>query len=191
MAALLHLCPTVGCWTPKQISCMLIKPDSKVLWIGHLQVWQPDVWEMKILLNQAYEEVNQVHGIFPMSKSKISAIPRENDIIIIDESIPKKGLCSCHLTRLTRNVYITSIEDCSLRTLWWIQGGGEQSWKHYITISNSHSPSWGPSPAHYQSLPTQAGWNYPGGDRCSWETPWDTPAHGPQHPVRVHRGWKG
>ncbi|KAI4904362.1 hypothetical protein NFI96_028920 [Prochilodus magdalenae] len=54
-------------------------------------VWQPDVWEMKMVLNQNSEEVTQVHDIFPMSKSKISAMPRENDIILTDESIPRKA----------------------------------------------------------------------------------------------------
>ncbi|XP_072534524.1 glycoprotein integral membrane protein 1 isoform X2 [Salminus brasiliensis] len=69
---------------------LLLTLGQEMIQLGQENVWQPDVWEMKMLLNQNSEEVTQVHDLFPMLKSKISSIPRENDIIMTDESIPKK-----------------------------------------------------------------------------------------------------
>ncbi|XP_066533193.1 glycoprotein integral membrane protein 1 isoform X2 [Hoplias malabaricus] len=68
---------------------LLLTLGQEMIQLGEEKVWQPDVWEMKMLLNQNSEEVTKVHDIFPMSKSKISAMPRENDIILSDESISK------------------------------------------------------------------------------------------------------
>lgn len=58
-----------------------------------MQVWQPDVWEVKMLLNQTSEEVTQEHNIYPARSSKIVAMPRENDIIMTEEYIAKTGCC--------------------------------------------------------------------------------------------------
>lgn len=58
---------------------------------GNLQVWQPDVWEVKMLLNQTSEEVIQEQNTYPARSSKIVAMPRENDIIVTDEHIAKTG----------------------------------------------------------------------------------------------------
>lgn len=55
------------------------------------QVWQPDVWEVKMLLNQTSSEVTQEHNIYPARSSKIVAMPRENDIIMSEEYIAKTG----------------------------------------------------------------------------------------------------
>ncbi|KAL7872406.1 hypothetical protein SRHO_G00073890 [Serrasalmus rhombeus] len=68
---------------------LLLTLGQEIIQLGQENVWQPDVWEMKMLLNQNSEEVTQVHDFFPMSQSKISAMPRENDIIMTDESIPE------------------------------------------------------------------------------------------------------
>lgn len=61
---------------------------------GNVQVWQPDVWEVKMLLNQTSEEVTQEQNIYPARSSKIAAMPRENDIIMTEEYIAKTGRCS-------------------------------------------------------------------------------------------------
>ncbi|XP_053495309.1 glycoprotein integral membrane protein 1-like [Ictalurus furcatus] len=52
-------------------------------------VWQPDVWEVKLLLNQTSEEVTQEQNIYPARSSKIVAMPRENDVIMTEEFIAK------------------------------------------------------------------------------------------------------
>ncbi|KAG9282410.1 glycoprotein integral membrane protein 1 [Astyanax mexicanus] len=71
---------------------LLLTLGQEMIQLGQENVWQPDVWEMKMLLNQNSEEVTQIHDIFPMSKSKISAMPRENDIILTDESLTDESV---------------------------------------------------------------------------------------------------
>lgn len=68
---------------------LLLTLGQEMIQLGQENVWQPDVWEMKMVLNQNSEELTQIHDIFPMSKSRISAMPRENDIILTDESVFK------------------------------------------------------------------------------------------------------
>ncbi|MCI4395771.1 hypothetical protein PGIGA_G00195730 [Pangasianodon gigas] len=68
---------------------LLLTLGQEMIQLGEEKVWQPDVWEVKMLLNQTSEEVIQEQNIYPARSSKIVAMPRENDIIMTDEYIAK------------------------------------------------------------------------------------------------------
>lgn len=56
-----------------------------------LQVQQQDVCEVKLMVNDNVESLTQFASVYPMSKNKLFWIPREDDIVITDPFIPKKG----------------------------------------------------------------------------------------------------
>lgn len=66
---------------------LLLTLGQEMIQLGEEKVWQPDVWEMKMLMNQSSDEFTQVHSIYPARSSKIASMPRENDIIMLDEYI--------------------------------------------------------------------------------------------------------
>ncbi|KAK3506898.1 hypothetical protein QTP70_031035 [Hemibagrus guttatus] len=68
---------------------LLLTLGQEMIQLGEEKVWQPDVWEVKMLLNQTSEEVTQEHNIYPARSSKIAAMPRENDVIMTEEYIAK------------------------------------------------------------------------------------------------------
>ncbi|KAF5899324.1 glycoprotein integral membrane protein 1-like, partial [Clarias magur] len=68
---------------------LLLTLGQEMIQLGEEKVWQPDVWEVKMLLNQTSSEVTQEHNIYPARSSKIVAMPRENDIIMTEEYIAK------------------------------------------------------------------------------------------------------
>ncbi|XP_062857907.1 glycoprotein integral membrane protein 1 [Trichomycterus rosablanca] len=69
---------------------LLLTLGQEMIQLGEEKVWQPDVWEVKMLMNQTSEEVTQVHNIYPARSSKIAAMPRENDVIMFEEYFFKK-----------------------------------------------------------------------------------------------------
>ncbi|KAK1805571.1 hypothetical protein P4O66_019844 [Electrophorus voltai] len=68
---------------------LLLTLAQEMIQLGQERVWQPDVWEVKMLLNQNSEEITQEHNIYPVSKSRISAMPHEDDVIVNDEVLSK------------------------------------------------------------------------------------------------------
>ncbi|XP_060769931.1 glycoprotein integral membrane protein 1 [Neoarius graeffei] len=70
---------------------LLLTLGQEMIQLGEEKVWQPDVWEVKMLLNQTSEEVTQEQNIYPARSSKIVAMPRENDIVVAEEYVAKTG----------------------------------------------------------------------------------------------------
>ncbi|TSL47562.1 Glycoprotein integral membrane protein 1 [Bagarius yarrelli] len=68
---------------------LLLTLGQEMIQLGEEKVWQPDVWEVKMLLNQTSEEIIQEQNTYPARSSKIVAMPRENDIIMTEEYIAK------------------------------------------------------------------------------------------------------
>ncbi|XP_076872531.1 glycoprotein integral membrane protein 1 [Brachyhypopomus gauderio] len=70
---------------------LLLTLGQEMIQLGQEKVWQPVVWEVKMVLNQSSEEVTQEHNIYPVSKSRIAAMPREDDVVMTDEVLSKQA----------------------------------------------------------------------------------------------------
>ncbi|XP_060738842.1 glycoprotein integral membrane protein 1 isoform X3 [Tachysurus vachellii] len=89
---------------------LLLTLGQEMIQLGEEQVWQPDVWEVKMLLNQTSEEVTQEQNIYPARSSKIAAMPRENDIIMTEEYIAKTGVVEDQVLHTTSHYPLRQAE---------------------------------------------------------------------------------
>lgn len=56
-----------------------------------LQVQQPDMCEVKILMSPDFQKLAQFTNIYPIGHSEIFRIPRENDVVVTDPPSPRRG----------------------------------------------------------------------------------------------------
>lgn len=66
---------------------LLLVLTQEIIQLANEKVQQPDACEVEILWNQSSEEITQVTNIYPSSRSKLSAIPRESDVLVTNASI--------------------------------------------------------------------------------------------------------
>ncbi|XP_043075007.1 glycoprotein integral membrane protein 1-like [Puntigrus tetrazona] len=66
---------------------LLLVLSQEIIQLADDKVQQPDACEVEILWNQSSEEITQVTSIYPSSRSKLSAIPRESDVLVTNASI--------------------------------------------------------------------------------------------------------
>ncbi|XP_030638163.1 glycoprotein integral membrane protein 1 [Chanos chanos] len=66
---------------------LLLALTEEIIELENERVQQPEVCEVKILVNQNLEEHPQITNVYPMSESKLSLIPRDSDIRMTDVSI--------------------------------------------------------------------------------------------------------
>ncbi|XP_067239842.1 glycoprotein integral membrane protein 1 [Chanodichthys erythropterus] len=66
---------------------LLLLLSQEIIQLADEKVQQPDVCEVEIRLNQSSEKITQVINIYPLLSSKLSSIPRENDVLVTDASI--------------------------------------------------------------------------------------------------------
>ncbi|KTF90151.1 hypothetical protein cypCar_00022076 [Cyprinus carpio] len=66
---------------------LLLVLSQEIIQLADEKVQQPDACEVEILWNQSSEEITQVTNIYPSSRSKLSAIPRESDILVTNASM--------------------------------------------------------------------------------------------------------
>lgn len=57
-----------------------------------LQVRQPDMCEVKILMSPDFQKLAQFTNIYPIGHSEIFRIPRENDVVVTDPPSPRRGM---------------------------------------------------------------------------------------------------
>ncbi|KAI2651946.1 Glycoprotein integral membrane protein 1 [Labeo rohita] len=67
---------------------LLLILSQEIIQLADEKVQQPDACEVEILWNQSSEEIIQVTNIYPSSRSKLSAIPRETDVWVTNASMP-------------------------------------------------------------------------------------------------------
>uniref|UniRef100_A0A8C1W821 Glycoprotein integral membrane 1 n=1 Tax=Cyprinus carpio TaxID=7962 RepID=A0A8C1W821_CYPCA len=66
---------------------LLLVLSQEIIQLADEKVQQPDACEVEILWNQSSEEITQVTNIYPSSRSKLSSIPRESDILVTNASM--------------------------------------------------------------------------------------------------------
>ncbi|XP_016427492.1 glycoprotein integral membrane protein 1-like isoform X2 [Sinocyclocheilus rhinocerous] len=66
---------------------LLLVLSQEIIQLADEKVQQPDACEVEILWNQSSEEITQVTNIYPSSRSKLYAIPRESDVLVTNASI--------------------------------------------------------------------------------------------------------
>lgn len=64
---------------------------SEVIEMEGREVQQPEMCEVKILMSPNFQKLAQYTNTYPIGHSEIFRIPRENDIVIIDSTSPKKA----------------------------------------------------------------------------------------------------
>lgn len=57
-----------------------------------IQVQQPDMCEVKILMSPDFQKLAQFTNIYPIGHSDIFRVPRENDVVVTDPPNSRKGL---------------------------------------------------------------------------------------------------
>ncbi|XP_051954847.1 glycoprotein integral membrane protein 1-like [Xyrauchen texanus] len=70
---------------------VLLFLSQEIIQLADEKVQQPDICEVEILWNLNSEEVKQVTNVYPSSRSKLSTIPPENDVLVTDASVDNKG----------------------------------------------------------------------------------------------------
>lgn len=63
-----------------------------VLFFCVIQVQQPDMCEVKILMSPDFQKLAQFTNIYPIGHSDIFRVPRENDVVVTDPPNSRKGL---------------------------------------------------------------------------------------------------
>ncbi|XP_067273006.1 glycoprotein integral membrane protein 1 [Pseudorasbora parva] len=66
---------------------LLLLLSQEIIQLADVKVQQPDVCEVEIRWNQSSEKITQITNITPLSRSELSVIPRENDVLVTDSSI--------------------------------------------------------------------------------------------------------
>ncbi|KAG1964327.1 glycoprotein integral membrane protein [Pimephales promelas] len=66
---------------------LLLLLSQEIIQLADEKVQQPDVCEVEIRWNQSSGKITQITNIYPLSRSKLSVIPQENDILVTDASI--------------------------------------------------------------------------------------------------------
>ncbi|XP_077076733.1 glycoprotein integral membrane protein 1 [Siphateles boraxobius] len=66
---------------------LLLLLSQEIIQLADEKVQQPDVCEVEIRWNQSSEKITQVSNIYPLSRSKLSVIPQENDVLVTDATI--------------------------------------------------------------------------------------------------------
>ncbi|XP_059354760.1 glycoprotein integral membrane protein 1-like [Carassius carassius] len=66
---------------------LLLILSQEIIQLADEKVQQPDAYEVEILWNQSSEEITQVTNIYPSTRSKLSDIPRESDVLVTNASI--------------------------------------------------------------------------------------------------------
>ncbi|XP_031437347.1 glycoprotein integral membrane protein 1 isoform X2 [Clupea harengus] len=64
--------------------------NEEVIELDGKGVQQQDVCEVKLIVNENVESATQFTNTYPMSKNKLFWMPREDDVVMTDPSIPKK-----------------------------------------------------------------------------------------------------
>lgn len=75
-----------------------------------LQVQQPDMCEVKILMSPDFQKLAQFTNIYPMGRSEIFRLPREKDVLVTHPPSPRRGMT----TRLLRNLLVRNSCCCCL-----------------------------------------------------------------------------
>ncbi|XP_051500694.1 glycoprotein integral membrane protein 1-like [Myxocyprinus asiaticus] len=70
---------------------VLLILSQEIIQLADEKVQQPDICEVEILWNQNSEEITQVTNFYPSSRSQLSAVPPENDVLMTDASIDNTG----------------------------------------------------------------------------------------------------
>lgn len=63
-----------------------------VFFVCVIQVQQPDMCEVKILMSPDFQKLAQFTNIYPIGHSDIFRVPRENDVVVTDPPNSRKGL---------------------------------------------------------------------------------------------------
>ncbi|KAK2883460.1 hypothetical protein Q8A67_017097 [Cirrhinus molitorella] len=66
---------------------LLLVLNQEIIQLADEKVQQPDACEVEILWNQSFEIIMQVTSVYSSSRSKLSAIPRESDVLVTNASI--------------------------------------------------------------------------------------------------------
>lgn len=61
--------------------------SQEIIQLADEKVQQPEISEVEIMWNQSSEQMTQVTTIYPSARSKLSIIPRENDVLVTDASV--------------------------------------------------------------------------------------------------------
>ncbi|XP_068609904.1 glycoprotein integral membrane protein 1 [Brachionichthys hirsutus] len=63
---------------------------SEVIEMEGKEVQQPDMCEVKILMSPDFQKLSQFTDIYPIGRSALSRVPRENDVVVTDPPNPRK-----------------------------------------------------------------------------------------------------
>ncbi|KAI1897449.1 hypothetical protein AGOR_G00083400 [Albula goreensis] len=64
--------------------------NEEIIEVEGRKVQQPDMYEVNILMNQNFQKLRQSTYSYPISESMLFSIPRENDVVVTDPSLPRK-----------------------------------------------------------------------------------------------------
>ncbi|KAG5846701.1 hypothetical protein ANANG_G00117760 [Anguilla anguilla] len=64
--------------------------NEEVIEVEGRKVQQPDMYEVKILMNENLQKLRQSTYSYPISESMLFHIPRENDVVVTDPNLPTK-----------------------------------------------------------------------------------------------------
>uniref|UniRef100_W5NK58 Glycosylated integral membrane protein 1 n=1 Tax=Lepisosteus oculatus TaxID=7918 RepID=W5NK58_LEPOC len=64
--------------------------NEEVIEVEGRQVQQPNMYEVNILMNKNFQRLKQSSYSFPMMESMLFSIPRDNDIVVTDPSVPEE-----------------------------------------------------------------------------------------------------
>lgn len=65
-----------------------------------LQVQQPDMCEVKILMSPDFQKLAQFTNVYPMGHSEIFRLPREKDVLVTHPPSPRRGTTTMPLVNL-------------------------------------------------------------------------------------------
>lgn len=82
-----------------------------------LQVQQPDMCEVKILMSPDFQKLAQFTTVYPMGHSEIFRLPREKDVLVTHPPSPRRGTT----TRPLLNLLVLPLLDSPFIVLLFLQ----------------------------------------------------------------------
>lgn len=97
-----------------------------------LQVQQPDMCEVKILMSPDFQKLAQFTNVYPMGHSQIFRLPREKDVLVTHPPSPRRGTTSrCLLSLPVRSSRCSPFSiDCSSSSPGLLEAAEEQLVSH-------------------------------------------------------------